>query len=174
MTTHRDTNPHDDLHALAVLGARFDGAIGRCERPARRRRRPLVIAAAALAILVVAPTVASVTLGYNPLRALGFNFHSTIERDLPQAAAVIDPKNPVATAEALEELGIDVTWTLIEDAPPGSGVPTKSTPLDGPLPGTEILSVTGPEGEWKIGKNTRHLSIELPYPGSAILELHRE
>jgi hypothetical protein len=56
-----------------------------------------------LAILVVAPTVASVTLGYNPLRALGFNFHSTIERDLPQAAAVIDPKNPVATGEALEE-----------------------------------------------------------------------
>jgi hypothetical protein len=174
MTTRRDTNPHEDLKALAVLGARFDAAIADCERPASRRRRPLVIVAFAVAILVVAPTVASVTLGYNPLRALGFNFHSTIERDLPQAAAVIDPKNPVATGEALEELGIEVTWILIEDAPQGSGTPTKATPLDGPLAGTEILSVLGPEGEWKIGKNTRHLSIELAYPGSAILESHRE
>jgi hypothetical protein len=63
---------------------------------------------------------------------------------------------------------------LIEDAPPGSGRPTKETPLDGPLAGTEILAVLGAEGEWKIDENTRHLTIELAYPGSAILESHRE
>jgi hypothetical protein len=63
---------------------------------------------------------------------------------------------------------------LIEDAPPGSRHPTKETPLDGPLAGTEILAVLGAEGEWKIDENTRHLTIELAYPGSAILESHRE
>jgi hypothetical protein len=173
MTTYRDTNPHEDLQALAVLGARFDAAIARCERPPWRRRRPLVILAVVVAILVAAPTVASVTLGYNPLRAIGFIPHGTIER-FPEAEAVIDPKNPVATGEALEELGIDVTWTLIEDAPPGSGFPTKETPLDGPLAGTEILGIFNEAGGIEINENTRHLRIELAYPGSAILESHRE
>jgi hypothetical protein len=173
MTTPRDTNPHEDLQALSVLGARFDAAIARGERPASRRRRLLLIVAVVVAILVAAPTVAGITLGYNPLRAIGWIPHGTIER-APEVAAVIDPKNPVATGEALEKLGIDVTWVLIEDTPPGSGRPTKETPLDAPLAGTEILAVLGAEGERKIDENTRHLMIELAYPGSAILESHRE
>ena len=173
MTTRRDTNPREDLQALAVLGARFDAAIARRERPGPRRRRLLVIVAVVVAILVAAPTVASVTLGYNPLRAIGFMPHGTIERS-PDVAAVIDPKNPVATGEVLEELGIDVTWVLIEDAPPGSGRPTKETPLDGPLAGTEILGVFNETGGIEIDENTRHLMIELAYPGSRILESHRE
>jgi hypothetical protein len=94
MTTRRDTNPHEDLQALALLGSRFEAAIARCERPARRRRRPLMIVAAVLAILVAAPTVASVTLGYNPLRAFGFNFHSTIERDFPRPRPRSTPRTP--------------------------------------------------------------------------------
>jgi hypothetical protein len=173
MTTRRDINPHEDLQALALLGARFDTAIARCERPAWRRRRPLVIVSAALAILVVAPTVASVTLGYNPLRAIDWIPHGTIERS-PELAAVIDPKNPVATGEALEELGIDVTWVLIEDTPPGSGRPTKETPLDEPLAGTEILGIFNETGGIEIDETTRQLMIELAYPGSRILESHRE
>jgi hypothetical protein len=63
---------------------------------------------------------------------------------------------------------------LIEDAPPGSRHPTKETPLDGPLAGTEILGIFNEEGGIEIDENTRHLTIELAYPGSAILESHRE
>lgn len=86
----------------------------------------------------------------------------TLYEVFPEVEGAIDRDDPVATGEALGALGFQVEWVLIEAAGEGHGVET-------PPPGTVVVSVLGPNGEWNsnIDPSTDTLMVELASPDVA-------
>jgi len=160
------THQHDppDIRALTELGRRLEVGAAQRQKSTRRPRRTLAVAVVGLATLIAAPAVGSIS-GV-------FDSHSSIEEALPQAAAVIEPDDPVATGRALRRLGIDVRWSLVEDNPGGAS-PTKDRNVAVPPRGTEVLSVLRADGSSTVTEDTRALLIEIAPAGSKILESHR-
>jgi len=160
------TIDHDPsgVRALDELGRRFELAVAGDQARTSRPRRALVVAAAGLVALAATPALASI-IG-------GFNSHSSIEEALPQAAADIDPDDPVATGRALRQRGFDIRWSLIQDNPGGAS-PTTDREVTAPPPGTEILSVLNSDGSSTVTEDTQALLIEIAPVGSSILEAHR-
>jgi len=166
MTTQHDPS---GIHALDELGRRFEIATARRRESASRPRRALVVAAAGLVALTATPALAAIS-GVS----IGgvFNSHSSIEEALPQAAALIDPADPVATGKALRRRGIAVKWSFVEDNPGGTS-PTKARDVSAPPSGTQILSVLSADGSAKVTEDTQALLIEIAPTDSAILRSHR-
>jgi len=160
---------HDhDIPSLDELGSRFDYAIAAREPRSARPRKALLLIAASFVVLVVTPAVASIT-GVSITGV--FNPHSSIEEALPEAFAVINPKDPATTGEDLERLGFTVEWSLVEDSTGDS--PTKTREVSAPPAGTEILAVLNENGSSKITESTRALLIEVAPKESKILRSHR-
>lgn len=79
----------------------------------------------------------------------------------PEIEAAINRDDPVATGRALEQLGFHVEWTQI--LAPGTG-----RSVDDPPPGTVVISVLGPEGQWyNVDPSTDTLSVEVGSPETA-------
>jgi hypothetical protein len=149
-----------ELPALEELGRRMQLAVAtRSPRSRRRRWLPLISAAVTL---VAAPATATVTGIFNP--------HGDVPAD---AARVLVPTDPAATATKLRAQGYRITWVLVEDASPGSPGPTISRQVPAPPPGTELLAVLGPDGSRDIDPATKRVLIEIAPSGSAILAGHR-
>lgn len=82
----------------------------------------------------------------------------TLYEVFPAVEAAIDREDPAATGRALERLGFQVDWVVIEGAGVGHDVDT-------PPAGTTVLSVLGPEGQWTgIDPATDTLMVELASP----------
>ena len=161
--------PSTEIRALDELGRQFETATAARRAPAARRRRALSVAAVGLALLAGTPALASITGVSIPGV---FNSHSSIEETLPEAAAVIEPRDPAATGRALRRLGYDVRWSLVEDDPGGRS-PTRASRVAAPPSGTEILAVLAADGSSEVTEGTRTLLIEVAPAGSSILESHR-
>jgi hypothetical protein len=85
----------------------------------------------------------------------------TLYEVFPAVEDAFDRDDPAATGEALEQLGFQIHWVLIEA--PGQG-----HDVDGPPPGTVAISVLGPNGEWTdIDPTIDTLMIELATPAVA-------
>jgi len=165
----RPQNEPWELGALDELGRRFDVAVAHRRSYLARPRRALVTTAVGLVALVGTPAIASISGAFD---FPPFNSHSSIEETLPWAAAVIDPDDPGATGRALDRLGFDVRWSLVEDDPKGA-TPTRSHDVSRPPAGTEILSVLRADGSSKVSDATRSLLIEVAPADSKILQEHR-
>lgn len=88
--------------------------------------------------------------GMEPLRTLFEVF--------PEVLSVTDSDDPVATGEALKGLGFKVRWVHITG--PGEGGDVASPP-----PGTVVLSILGPNGEWDdIDPTVDTLMVEVATP----------
>lgn len=150
-----------ELPAVDELGRRLQLAIA-VHEPQRRRTRRWWALGATLVVLVGAPAAATVTRVFNP--------HGDVPRE---AAAVLDPSDPVRTGRRLQAQGYTIRWRLIQDAPPGSGTPTIGRDVDAPPAGTELLAILGPDGSREIDPVGKHVTIEVAPRGSRILAGHR-
>lgn len=85
----------------------------------------------------------------------------TLFEVFPAVRAAFNRDDPVATGQALEQLGFQVHWVFIEA--PGQGYD-----VDAPPPGTIAISVLGPNGEWTdIDPTIDTLMVELAPPAVA-------
>jgi len=166
MTTQHDPS---GIHALDELGRRFEIATLRRRASAPRPRRSLVMVTAGLVALAATPAVAAIS-GVSISGV--FNSHSSIEEALPEAAALIDPADPVATGKALRRRGIAVKWSFVQDNPGGPS-PTTARDVSAPPSGTQILSVLGADGSAKVTEDTQVLLIEVAPNDSDIVRAHR-
>ena len=85
----------------------------------------------------------------------------TLYEVFPTVREAIDRGHPAATGRALEQLGFSVHWVFIEA--PGLG-----HDVDTPPPGTVVVSVLGPHGEWTdIDPAIDTLMVEIATPAVA-------
>ena len=85
----------------------------------------------------------------------------TLHEVFPEIPGAVRREDPVATGEALEALGFTIRWVLIEA--PGQG-----HDVEAPPPGTVVISVLGPNGEWdSIDPTIDTLMVELASPATA-------
>jgi hypothetical protein len=85
----------------------------------------------------------------------------TLHEVFPALPSAIDRDDPVATEQALEQLGFGVRWVLIE-------APGRGRDVDAPPPGTVVISVLGPRGEWTdIEPTADTLMVEVAAPAVA-------
>lgn len=82
----------------------------------------------------------------------------TLFEVFPEVEVAVDRDDPVATGQALEALGFQVRWVLIEG--PGDGHDVEAPPS-----GTVVISVLGPEGQWTdIDPAIDTLMVEIATP----------
>ena len=85
----------------------------------------------------------------------------TLYELFPAIPEAVDREDPAATGQALEQLGFAVHWVLIEA--PGEGHDVETPP-----PGTVVISVAGPNGEWdSIDPKIDTLMVEVAAPATA-------
>lgn len=92
----------------------------------------------------------------------------TLHEVFPTLPAAIDRSDPVATGDALRDLGFQIRWVLLHVAVEDGQFDNTSQDVDSPPPGTVIVSVLGPNGEWTdVDPATDTLMVELATPEEA-------
>lgn len=92
----------------------------------------------------------------------------TLFEVFPTLPAAIDRGDPVGTGQALDDLGFQVRWVLLDVSVKDGEFNNTSQDVSTPPPGTVIVSVFGPNAEWTdVDPATETLLVELATPEEA-------
>jgi len=92
----------------------------------------------------------------------------TLYEVFPALPEAIDRADPTGTEAALHDLGFQVQWVLLDVAFEDGVFNNSGEDVDSPPPGTVIVSVLGPGGQWTdVEPDTDTLMVELATPEDA-------